>query len=114
VFLLQERMNQLWIAAKRDLEEVKAHLRAKEREREDLSEGEGVEIKVGKEHTQVDECTRWALEWAIRGHALAALNKGCRGPEPAASVPVQTVPLSSGFCGAAVALLLLNCSQRAR
>jgi hypothetical protein len=47
-------MNQLWIAAKRDLEEVKAHLRAKEREREDLSEGEGVEIKVGREHTGGD------------------------------------------------------------
>jgi len=51
---LQERMNQLWIAAKRDLEEVKAHLRAKEREREDLSEGEGVEIKVGCGHTGGD------------------------------------------------------------
>lgn len=45
----KERLNELWLAAKRDLEEVRARLRAKEREREELSEAEAVEIKVYKQ-----------------------------------------------------------------
>jgi growth arrest-specific protein 8 len=45
----KERLNELWISAKKDLEEVKASLRAKEREKDDLADAQNVEIKVYKQ-----------------------------------------------------------------
>ena len=43
---LQERLNQLWVEAKRDLEEVREDARKKESEKEELAEAQAVEIKV--------------------------------------------------------------------
>lgn len=66
---LQERLNQMWITAKKELEEAKSRLRGKEREREDLGEAEAVELKVRAFETQpyATYCSMhlcmWFEEW---------------------------------------------------
>lgn len=48
-FAEKNRLHELWLAAKKESEETKARLRAKERERDDLAEAHAVEIKVYKQ-----------------------------------------------------------------
>jgi hypothetical protein len=45
--VLQDRLNQLWIVAKRDMDDKKLALRSRRREREEMAEAQAVEIKVG-------------------------------------------------------------------
>lgn len=43
---LQEKLNYFWIVEKKNLEDKKAEMRNKEREKQDLQEKHEVEIKV--------------------------------------------------------------------
>ena len=84
---MQERLNLLWVAAKKELEDAKSRLRAKEREREDLAEAEGVELKVrattgprGRDGTLL--CSG-AVAWLCGRRAYCA--------RPALSTPCSTI-----------------------